>query len=77
MLRLPSTKEVWALESAFFPRVRFWGVMEQRIDATFVHFEDYPALTGYMSQDGSHIESTRIAEFTQELSRVLRANDLR
>ena len=76
MLRLPSTKEVWALENAFFPRARFWDVMEQRIDATFVHFEDYPALTGYMSQDGSHIESTRIAEFTQELSRVLRTNDL-
>lgn len=77
MLRLPSTKEVWALESAFFPRARFWDVMERRIDATFVHFEDFPGLTGYMSQDGSHIESTRVMEFTQELSRVLRANDLR
>ncbi len=76
LLRLPSTKEVWALESAFFPRARFWDVMEQRIDATFIHFEDYPKLTGYMSQDGSHIESTRVTEFTLELSRVLRANDL-
>ena len=75
-LHLPSFAEVHLLESAFFPRTMFWDVMEQRLDATFIHADDYPKMAGFMSQDGSHIDSQHIVEFTNILADVLRKNGL-
>jgi hypothetical protein len=76
VVRLPSDKQVLALEQLMFPEARFWGAIERQTDATFVHFEDYPELNGYLSEDGSHIDSDRNAEFTSVLSQVLQANGL-
>lgn len=76
VLQLPSSAEVYMLESAFFPRERFWAVMEQRLDATFIHSDDYPEMANFMSEDGSHIDSKHIVEFTKLLAGVLRANSL-
>ena len=70
-VRLPSSGAVRVLEEELFPRQRFWGVLEANVDATFIHHEDYPQLSGFVSQDGSHIDSTRIAEFTTQLGQVL------
>ena len=75
-VRLPSAGAVRALEADLFPRDRFWGVPEQNVDASFVHFEDYPELAGFVSRDGSHIDSTRIVEFTRRLNAVLGQNGL-
>ncbi len=75
-LRVPSSAEVQLLESAFFPRTMFWDVMEQRLDATFIHADDYPEMAGFMSQDGSHIDSQHIVEFTNVLADVLQMNGL-
>ena len=77
VVRLPSDEQVLDLEKQMFPEARFWSAMEQQIDATFVHFEDYPELLGYLSADGSHIDSGRNTEFTQALVNVLQANGLR
>ena len=75
-VRLPSAGKVRALEESFFPRERFWGALEKNVDATFVHFADYPGLEGYMSEDGSHVDSAHIVEFTKLLSDVLARNRL-
>lgn len=77
IVRLPSDEQVLDLEKQLFPEDRFWGAMEQKIDATFVHFENYPQLLGYLSDDGSHIDSARNDEFTRALVDVLKANELR
>jgi hypothetical protein len=58
----------------FFPRPAFWGRMEQRLDATFIHADDYPAMAGFMSQDGSHVDSQHIVEFTKLLINALQEN---
>ena len=76
VLQLPSSAEVYMLESVFFPRERYWAVMEQRLDATFIHADDYPEMANFMSQDGSHIDSEHIVEFTKLLAGVLRDNSL-
>ena len=70
-VRLPSTGAVRDVENAFFPRERYWDVLEQGVDATFVHFEDYPELAGYVTEDGSHIRSEASPAFTQALGNVL------
>lgn len=75
-VRLPSAGAVQGLESAFFPRENFWGVLEENVDATFVHYADYPELEGFLSEDGSHVASENIVEFTELLSDVLARNQL-
>ena len=70
-VRLPSAGTVETLESAFFPRERYWSVLENNVDATFIHYADYPELEGYMSEDGSHVDSAHIVRFTRLLSEVL------
>ncbi len=70
-VRLPSGEQVGALEGVFFPRDRFWGQMENTLNATFVHTDDFPQLQGFVSVDGSHIRSPQIVEFTEQLVDVL------
>lgn len=77
VVRLPSDGQVLELEKTMFPETRFWTAMERQIDATFVHFEDHPELLGYLSSDGSHIDSERNTEFTRALVGVLEENGLR
>ncbi len=71
-LRLPSGDIVRDLERRMFPNERFWGYMQENIDAEFVHFEDFPQLSGYLSVDGSHIASENSAAFTKVLADVIR-----
>ena len=75
-VRLPSAGAVYQVEGAYFPRERYWNVLENSVDATFIHFEEYPELKGYLSEDGSHIDSKDSAAFTEALSDVLQRNDL-
>jgi hypothetical protein len=75
-VRLPSAGAVGTLEAGLFPREQFWDVLERNVDATFVHFYDYPELAGFASQDGSHIDSAYIVEFTQRFNEVLGQNGL-
>ncbi len=76
ILQLPASAEVYMLESVFFPRERYWAAMEQRLDATFIHADDHPEMASFMSQDGSHIDSRHIVEFTKVLVGVLRDSSL-
>ncbi|MFQ5982772.1 MAG: hypothetical protein ACE5KS_05300, partial [Woeseiaceae bacterium] len=71
-LRLPSGDIVRDLERQMFPHERFWGYMEKNIDAEFIHFEDYPELSGFLSVDASHVASENSAAFTKALARVIR-----
>lgn len=71
-LRLPSGGIVRDLERQMFPNDSFWGYMQENIDAEFIHFEDYPDLSGYLSVDGSHIASEKSAAFTEVLAGVIR-----
>jgi hypothetical protein len=75
-VRLPSVGTVLTLENAYFPREQYWGVLENNVDAAFIHFADYPELEGFLSEDGSHIDSEHIEEFTELFSDVLARNQL-
>lgn len=71
-LRLPSSEEVNLLESAFFPKSRYWDRMAQQLDAVFIHADDFPQMAAYVGGDGSHIDTSNIVEFTRELAEILR-----
>ena len=63
---------MYALESVFYPKARYWDIMQQRIDARFIHADDYPEMAAYVGGDGSHVASEHISEFTRILMDVLR-----
>ena len=71
-LRLPSGDIVRDLEREMFPDERFWAYMQDKLDAEFIHYEDYPVLQGYLSVDGSHIASENSAAFTKALADVIK-----
>ena len=75
-VRLPSAGAVRAIEQGYYPRERFWSELEQNVDATFIHFSEYPELEGYLNADGSHVDSKNNAAFTQVLSDVLMRNSM-
>jgi len=76
VLRLPSEGAVLDYERQIFPQDRFWNPMQRYINARFIHFDDYPGLIGYMSADGSHVESALAGDFTRQLALVLDANGI-
>ena len=76
VVRLPSEGAVLDFERQLFPKDRFWNAMQRSMNARFMHFDDYPALAGYMSEDGSHVETAMAAEFTSQLAVVLAANGI-
>ena len=76
-VRLPSAGSVYAIESAFYPRERYWNILEENVDATFIHFSEHPGLDSYLSADGSHIDSQNSEAFTRVLSDLLMQHDLR
>ena len=76
VLRLPSEGTVLDYERQQFPQDRFWNLMQRYINAQFIHFEDYPELEGYMSADGSHVDTENAREFTEQLALVLSTNGL-
>ena len=76
VLRLPSEGTVLDYERQQFPQDRFWNLMRRYIDARFIHFEDFFELNGYMSADGSHVDTEKAGEFTGKLALVLSANGL-
>ncbi|MFQ5609191.1 MAG: hypothetical protein ACE5F8_02865 [Woeseiaceae bacterium] len=71
-LRLPSSNEVYALESVFYPKTHYWNLMQERIDARFIHADDYPQMAGFVGGDGSHIGTEHLSEFTKVLVDILR-----
>lgn len=75
-VRLPSAGAVREVEGAFFPRKKYWDVLEAGVDATFIHYEEFPELEGYLSEDGSHVDSKDSAAFTRVLSDVLARHNL-
>jgi hypothetical protein len=76
IVRLPSEGKVLDFENRHFPQEQFWNEMKRNINASFVHFQDYPQLDGYLSVDGSHIDAAKATEFTAQLAEVLIENQL-
>lgn len=74
-VRLPSSNEVYAVESVFYPKTRYWDRMQQQLNATFIHADDYPQMQGYVGGDGSHVGSEHSTAFTDILTRILQDSD--
>jgi len=70
-VRFPSGGTVRRLERQTWPRLSYWDVFARGIKAPAVHFEDYPALRGFDTPDGSHLDVQAAKRFTRSLIRIL------
>ena len=66
-VRFPSSHAYLDWEQSEFPRDRYWDELIRQTNATGIHFEDYPALTGYDLPDWSHLSADDAARFTNDL----------
>ena len=76
LLRLPSEGTVLQIEHELFPDDRFWNRLVQASGAQSIHFADHPELMGFLSRDGSHVDSSKASEFTVALAGVLQRRGL-
>ena len=70
-VRLPSSREIWDIESRRYPRADYWDAMASRVDARFIHFADHPELAGFELPDGVHIDDDDQVTFTRVLAGIV------
>lgn len=71
-LALPSSGRTEEIERKHFPRKEFWDSLARASTAPAVHFEDEPALAGFVCADGEHLAYRDALRFTEALARFLR-----
>ncbi len=71
-LRMPSAGTIREIEETTWPRDRYWNVFATQLNELTIHFEDYPALSGFPSPDGSHLNEDSASSFTEALVNILR-----
>lgn len=71
LVRLPSTKRIWDIEEARYPRAIFWNAIAEGVTAHSIHFADFPELSNFDFTDGVHIDVSDQAAFTAALAKVL------
>jgi hypothetical protein len=72
IVRMPSSGYVLEEEERRFPRQQFWDRLVAESGLPAINFADEPSLKDYRCPDGSHLDKTDRASFTEALARVLR-----
>ena len=72
-VRFPSTGVMRAMENTYYPRAKYWDYLASRVEAPFIHFEDYEELAHFTCADGSHLNQHDAVRFTMALSSILRS----
>lgn len=70
-IRLPSNGPFREAESRGFPRAQYWDRLVAETGAVGIHFEDYPALQGYVIPEWSHLRADEAARYTRTLIPIL------
>ena len=70
-VRFPSSGRFLQSEQRDVPRERYWDRMARELDAVAIHYEDYPALSGYDTPEWSHLSREDAERFTRALVPIL------
>lgn len=71
-VRFPVSDGFLEMESRLFPRDPYWNALAGHTQAVTIHFEDYPALAGFVPADGSHLDCLDAPPFSQALGEIVR-----
>jgi hypothetical protein len=72
-VRMPSDGAYLAYENRDFPRATTWDALLERTGAPGIHFEDHPALQGYVLPEWSHLSAAEADRFTAAIAPMLAA----
>jgi hypothetical protein len=70
-VRFPSSGGFLAAETRDLPRARYWDRLARELDVVAIHYEDYPALSGYDTPEWSHLSRDDAERFTRALVPIL------
>jgi hypothetical protein len=70
-VRFPSSGRFLAAERRDFPRERYWDRLARELDVVAIHYDDYPALSGYETPEWSHLSREDAVRFTRALVPIL------
>ncbi len=70
-IRMPSSGKIREIETATWPRAKYWDVFAKNISEPAIHFEDFMELKNFHCPDGSHLDMTDAKKFTSQLLNVL------
>jgi hypothetical protein len=71
-VRLPTFGIVAEVEEHYFPKNVYWDQLARTVNASFIHYQNYPALQNFDSQDSSHIDSRESRRFTPALAKFIK-----
>lgn len=63
--RPPTTGDHWILDSQRYPRNLYWDRFRAAVSVPTIHFKDYPGLDQFDAPDGSHLDASQLAQFTE------------
>ncbi len=71
-VRTPSSgADYRARENKTFPRQEFWERLLKTTGCKGIHFEDYPATSGYICPENSHLKRSDAVHYTIALAEIL------
>jgi len=73
-VRFPSCGAIREIERQTAPQKHFWQVFADKVEAvnaSVIHFEEYPELSDFTCMDGSHLQHDDAVRFTRNLEKIL------
>ena len=71
VVRSPSSGPNWKGEQMGFPRPQYWDKLLTVTRSKGIHFADYPAISGFICPETSHLKRSDAVIYTKELIRIL------
>ena len=67
----PIGGKLWEINERAYPKKDYWDFLASHAAGTWIHFSDYPTLSGYDLPDWSHLDSEGRLKFTKALTDIL------
>jgi hypothetical protein len=67
----PMGGKLWEINERAYPKKDYWDFLASHSAGTWIHFSDYPLLSGYNLPDWSHLDADGRLKFTKALTDIL------
>jgi hypothetical protein len=67
----PMGGKIWEINERSYPKKDYWDFLASHASGTWIHFSDYPTLSGYNLPDWSHLDPDGRLKFTKALTDIL------
>jgi hypothetical protein len=67
----PMGGKIWEINERSYPKKDYWDFLASHASGTWIHFTDYPTLSGYNLPDWSHLDHDGRLKFTKALTDIL------